>query len=182
MGGTRKCPRCRGDHPVLPYPIDRRLRLCARVGTQHLFVVVRRRSLAGPCASPRSGGNGCPCARPLEAATGRLVFVVGRPVCKPPERGARAPVCKAAQGGHRQARRGLWWPGVCGVLAAGARARRAACAGCVPRSREAAGRAIRASETPRASCCRRGSSMMMSTNSHDVVRVMPCLDGGQPFR
>ena len=26
-------------------PIDRRLRLCARVGTQHLFVVVRRRSV-----------------------------------------------------------------------------------------------------------------------------------------
>ena len=25
-------------------PVDRRLRLCARVGTQHLFVVVRRRS------------------------------------------------------------------------------------------------------------------------------------------
>ena len=29
------------------------------------------RSLAGPCASPPSGGHGCPCARPLEAATGR---------------------------------------------------------------------------------------------------------------
>ena len=28
---------------------------------------------------------------------------VGRPVCKPPERGARVPVCKAARGGHRQA-------------------------------------------------------------------------------
>ena len=37
---------------------------------------------------------------------------------------------------------GVWWPGACGVLAAGARARRAACAGCVPRSREAAGSAI----------------------------------------
>ena len=67
-----------------------------------------------------------------------LWFVVGRPVCNPPERGARAPVCKAAQGGHRQMRRGLWWPAACGILAAGARARRAACAGCVPRSREAA--------------------------------------------
>ena len=34
-------------------------------------------------------------------------------------------------------RRGPWWPGACGVLAAGARTRRAACAGCVvPRSRE----------------------------------------------
>ena len=163
MGGKRKRParatgpRCRGGTPVFTFPIDRRLRLCARVvGTQHLFVVVRRRSLVGPCASPSSGGHGCPCARPLEAATGRLVFVVGRPVCNPPERGARAPVCKVSpQGGHRQVRRGLWWPGACVVLAAGARARRAACAGCVPRSREAAGRAIRASETPRASCCRR---------------------------
>ena len=37
-------PRCRGDTPVFTCPIDRRLRLCARVGTQHLFVVVRRRS------------------------------------------------------------------------------------------------------------------------------------------
>ena len=36
----------------------------------------------------------------------------------------------------------VWWPGACGVLAAGARARRAACAGCVPRSSEAAGSAI----------------------------------------
>ena len=34
-GGTRQRPRCRGDCPVLPYPIDRRLRHCARVGTQH---------------------------------------------------------------------------------------------------------------------------------------------------
>ena len=68
--------------------------------------------------------------------------------------------------------RGLWWPGACGVLAAGARARRAACAGCVPRSREAADRAIRASETPRALWCRRGSSMVISKNSHGVVRVI----------
>ena len=37
-------PRCRGDAPVFAFPIDRRLRLCAHVGTQHLFVVVRRRS------------------------------------------------------------------------------------------------------------------------------------------
>ena len=122
------------------------------------FAPVRARSIfsssfvVGPCASPPRGVHGCPCARPLEAATGRFVFVVvGRPMCKPPERGARAPVCKAARGGHRQVqgcarralvRRGLWWPGACGVLAAGARARCAACAGCVPRSREAAGRAV----------------------------------------
>ena len=68
-------------------------------------------------------------------------------------------------------RRGLWWPGACGVLAAGVRARRAACTGCVPRSREAAGRALAAElsairrasgeETPRASWCRRGSSTTM---------------------
>ena len=37
-------PRCRGGHQVFACPIDRRLRLCVRVGTQHLFVVVRRRS------------------------------------------------------------------------------------------------------------------------------------------
>ena len=37
-------PRCRGGRPVFACPIDRRLRLCAHVGTQHLFVVVRRRS------------------------------------------------------------------------------------------------------------------------------------------
>ena len=50
MGGRRKPParatgpRCRGGYQVFACPIDRRLRLCARVGTQHLFVVVRRRS------------------------------------------------------------------------------------------------------------------------------------------
>jgi hypothetical protein len=37
----------RGGYQVFTCPIDRRLRLCARVGTQHLFVVVRRRSLSG---------------------------------------------------------------------------------------------------------------------------------------
>ena len=50
MGGKRRPParatgpRCRGEHQVFACPIDRRLRLCARVGTQHRFVVVRRRS------------------------------------------------------------------------------------------------------------------------------------------
>ena len=50
MGGRRKRParatgpRCRGDTQVFACPIDRRLRLCSREGTQHLFVVVRRRS------------------------------------------------------------------------------------------------------------------------------------------
>ena len=50
MGGGRKGParatgpRCRGGTQVFACPIDRRLRLCSREGTQHLFVVVRRRS------------------------------------------------------------------------------------------------------------------------------------------
>ena len=44
MGGTRRAPRFRGGGPVLPYPIDRHLRLCARVGPQHFFVVVRHAS------------------------------------------------------------------------------------------------------------------------------------------
>ena len=52
MGGGRRRPvratgpRYRGDGPVLTCPIDRRLRLCVHVhvDTQHLFVVVRRRS------------------------------------------------------------------------------------------------------------------------------------------
>ena len=50
MGGKRKAParatgpRCRGGYPVFAFPIDRRLRLRACAGTQHLFVVVRRRS------------------------------------------------------------------------------------------------------------------------------------------
>ena len=55
MGGRGKPParatgpRCRGDTPVFTCPIDRRLRLCARVGTQHRFVscvVVRAWRLA----------------------------------------------------------------------------------------------------------------------------------------
>ena len=51
MGGKRRPParatgpRCRGGHQVFACPIDRRLRLCVRVGTQHIFssscVVVR---------------------------------------------------------------------------------------------------------------------------------------------
>ena len=64
---------------------------------QHPFVVVRRRSLvAGPCASPPSGGHGCPCATPLEAATGRRAWLVG-PCASPPPTGghgcARGPWC-----------------------------------------------------------------------------------------
>ena len=60
MRGTRRGGRCWGDRPVLPYPIDRRSRLCARVGTQHLFVVVRRRSsvVSGVGGAATSGGAG----------------------------------------------------------------------------------------------------------------------------
>ena len=76
-----------GRAPVLPCPIDRRLRRCVLPGTQHLFRPGVRTCvvgwlffapgaylcpwLAGPCASPPSGGHGRPCARPLEATTGR---------------------------------------------------------------------------------------------------------------
>ena len=47
------------------------------------FTVVRRRSLAGPCASPPlSGGHGRrPCARPREVATGRSRAVQGEHRC-----------------------------------------------------------------------------------------------------
>ncbi len=44
VGGRGRPPRCQGERAVMTYPIDRRPRLCARVGKQHLFVVVRRRS------------------------------------------------------------------------------------------------------------------------------------------
>ena len=50
----------------------------------------------------------CPCGHAASFRR-RASSFVGRPVCKPPERGARVPVCKAARGGHRQVRvRG--WP------------------------------------------------------------------------
>ena len=54
MGGTRQAPRCRGGRPVSPYPIDRRLRLCARVGTQHLFSVKPALAPAGARSGPES--------------------------------------------------------------------------------------------------------------------------------
>ena len=44
----------------------------------------------------------CPCGHAASFRR-RASSFVGRPVCKPPERGARVPVCKAARGGHRQA-------------------------------------------------------------------------------
>ena len=61
MGGKRKRParatgpRCRGGTQVFACPIDRRLRRCARVGTQHLFVVACRRSCAVSDASELGG-------------------------------------------------------------------------------------------------------------------------------
>ena len=170
MRGRRRPHRFRGEGPMSPYPIDRRLRLCVRLGTQHLSRpggpggVLE--SLVG-CFPPqgRTCVRGWPAraqapARPPSGGHGRPVSVAGRPVCKPPDpraggKGARVQGCSRrprAGPGLVRVRAGLC---ACGVLAAGARARRAACAGCVPRSREAAGRAIRASETPRASCCRR---------------------------
>ena len=47
MGGTRRAPRCRGDHPALPYPVDRRLWRCAHSGTQHLLLKSARRTDPG---------------------------------------------------------------------------------------------------------------------------------------
>ena len=44
-----------------------------------------------------------PCGHSAASFRRRASSFVGRPVCKPPERGARVPVCKAARGGHRQA-------------------------------------------------------------------------------
>ena len=44
----------------------------------------------------------CPCGHAASFRR-RASSFVARPVCKPPERGARVPVCKAARGGHRQA-------------------------------------------------------------------------------
>ena len=113
MGGTRRAPHCRGGRPVSPYPADRRLRLCALiVGTQHLFVVVRRRSLSGPCVqAPRAGGTSARVQGRLRCH--RQACVVGRPVCKPPaERGHGCPCARpleaatgrsrAVQGERRQ--------------------------------------------------------------------------------
>ena len=132
MGGRGKAParatgpRCRGGYQVFTCPIDRRLRLCARVGTQHLFVVVRRRSLvAGPCASPPSGGHGCPCARPLEAATGRRAWLVG-PCASPPPSGGHG--CARVQGRSRRPRAGgAGCGGPVGVRGTSSRSASAAC-------------------------------------------------------
>ena len=67
-------PRCRGGGPVL---------------TSH----VPHRS-----ASPAL----CPCGHAASFRR-RASSFVARPVCKPPERGARVPVCNATRGDHRQA-------------------------------------------------------------------------------
>ena len=52
------------DYQVFACPIDRRLRLCSREGTQHLFVVVRRRCLAfWGSAVPLLAAVLCKCVR-----------------------------------------------------------------------------------------------------------------------
>ena len=59
------------------------------------IVAVPHRS-ASPALRPCGCGHAASFRR-------RASSFVGRPVCKPPKRGARVPVCKAARGGHRQA-------------------------------------------------------------------------------
>ena len=85
-------PRCRGDSPVLACPIDRRLRLCARVGTQHLFVVVRRRSCvvsgAWRSAALLPAAVLCVCARCVRRAGRRA-----RAWCCPVAAAAAAAAC-----------------------------------------------------------------------------------------
>ena len=74
MGGRRRTParatgpRCRGVHQVFTCPIDRRLRLCTRVGTQHLFVVACRRSCVLPDASGLGGAASAGGAMRVRAA------------------------------------------------------------------------------------------------------------------
>ena len=88
MGGGRRRSRCRGDCPVLPCPID------PSIGVSGVVVSLRARSIFfAPWAL---GAYLCRWLVVSAAPEGVLVSVVGRPVCKPPEWGARAPVCKAA--------------------------------------------------------------------------------------
>ena len=84
MGGGRRPPRCRGGGPFCRAP---------SIG---VFGVVSLRARSIFSSSFVVGWLFSP-------PRGVLVSVVGRPVCKPPERGAQAPVCKGARGGHRQA-------------------------------------------------------------------------------
>ena len=89
MGGGRRRSRCRGDCPVLPCPID------PSIGVSGVVVSLRARSIFfAPWAL---GAYLCRWLVVSAAPEGVLVSVVGRPVCKPPEWGARAPVCKAAR-------------------------------------------------------------------------------------
>ena len=87
---ARNGARCRGDYQVFACPIDRRLRLCARVGTQHLFVVARLRSCVVSDASASefggaaSGGGAmrvrAACAA-CRVACSRAVLLCGRGCC-----------------------------------------------------------------------------------------------------
>ena len=57
----------------------------------------------------------CPCGN-ASSFRRRASSFVGRPVCKPPERGGRLPVCKAARGGQRRqcgVRARAWLAGRC---------------------------------------------------------------------
>ena len=124
MGGTRRRPRCRGDSPVSPYPIDRRLRLCARVGTQHLFVVVRRRSCvvsgvgsAATCGGARRAGAAraarsaacvcvvlpCGCGRCCGGACVATLAMPGVHAVESARAAAACVLCAGCQGGGRLA-------------------------------------------------------------------------------
>ena len=77
-----------GGRPVSTCPINRRLRLCARVGTQHLFVVSCRRSCVVSDASEFGGaasGGGAMRARAARAACrvacARAMLLCGRGCC-----------------------------------------------------------------------------------------------------
>ena len=103
--GARRAtgPRCRGGYPVLAFPIDRRLRLCARAGTQHLFVVVRRRScvVSGDWSSAAlfPAAVLCECARCARRAGRRA-----RAWCCPVAAAAAAVACALRLSRCRRAR------------------------------------------------------------------------------
>ena len=116
MGGTGRRPRCRGGHPVSPYPIDRRLRLRARVGTQHLFVVVHRRScvVSGVrrrcyrrrCWASECGACGAQCGVLARAAVLWLRLLLRRRVRRDSRGAWRACSATCVRGGCVRARAG----------------------------------------------------------------------------
>ena len=108
MGGKGKSParatgpRCRGGYQVFACPIDRRLRLCSREGTQHLFVVVRRRPV---CKAPPRGSRVPVC----KAARGghRQACVCGWPARVQAPRAGGTGAC--VQGRSRRPQAGAAW-------------------------------------------------------------------------